>query len=557
MTRGESSGSFAGDRTRTTKQGRKVGKLSLRKRRREKRKQNMGNTDTSTTNTTKYVKRFRPPIPSFSPIEEEDEEDVISSKQEHPTLDVSSPCHTEEIKETKLGDGIETKEMRGSKLSGEIETVGIQNRNDKDLMKDIKGSKLGDEIETKEIKGNKLGDEIETKETKESKSGDETDMKERKGNTLGDESKTVSLSSSCNDEDLKKEKVPNETKSFEHGSKEIEDENRNEMKGNHKKEPQDVPVNTSHLKPKNGEKAGDLTSEKTILDSIIQNIQCKKIESIVPPCTMERFENKLSMEASIVQMGTKKVTEHPQQCRGLQNDRKGKRPPKVEGVKKGEPKRKQKQKQKKVCDFNQPLSQGFDDFEISRTKALADIQKKLNRQHKTLLEQSKNDLKKSYSTRSGVYDVKKSAKKCALCLTCSCSAGSSLQSLEKGATCETNNNLRGLARSNAEIETALTARLTRLEKSASWFDHLCFKTARDLKRHRAKLAKNKIEIEGAGMKKEKIRFLHDVDDNAFDVNLQISANPLPDSMIHEATEKSFAFRRSKFTLLDSIFSTKN
>jgi len=140
-----------------------------------------------------------------------------------------------------------------------------------------------------------------------------------------------------------------------------------------------------------------------------------------------------------------------------------------------------------------------------------------------------------------VYGVKKSAKKCALCLTCSCSAGSSLQSLEFGATCETDKFFRGLARSDAEIETALTARLTRLEKSASWFDHLCFKTARELKRHRAKLAKNKIE--GFGMKKEKIRFLHDVDDNASNVNLQISANPLPDSMIHKATEKSFAFRR--------------
>jgi hypothetical protein len=47
-----------------------------------------------------------------------------------------------------------------------------------------------------------------------------------------------------------------------------------------------------------------------------------------------------------------------------------------------------------------------------------------------------------------------------------------------------------LARSNAEVERALIARLARLEKSIAWFQHLHHKVFVDLKRLRSKYKNN-------------------------------------------------------------------
>jgi len=127
-------------------------------------------------------------------------------------------------------------------------------------------------------------------------------------------------------------------------------------------------------------------------------------------------------------------------------------------------------------------SPSLQDFNVPRAKLLADKEITLDKKHSNLLQQSKlgKVQRKQHTNRpktsSTLQHCRSSGvKQCTLCATCSCSRGSALQSLEDSAISEHQNPLQRLARSDAEMERALTGRLARLEKSASWFDSLCTK----------------------------------------------------------------------------------
>lgn len=80
---------------------------------------------------------------------------------------------------------------------------------------------------------------------------------------------------------------------------------------------------------------------------------------------------------------------------------------------------------------------------------------------------------------------------CALCTSCSCKKNNN----KNKNNVEEENNINEktnfcLARSNAEIERALIAKLARLEKSIAWFQHLHHKVLLDLKKLRNKYNNN-------------------------------------------------------------------
>jgi len=180
-------------------------------------------------------------------------------------------------------------------------------------------------------------------------------------------------------------------------------------------------------------------------------------------------------------------------------------------------KRKRKQSKKKAEAEASP--NGDDDaFDIPASKIISDKEKTLDRRHADLLRQL---AKKPSPGKDGGEDfdyenltkrTKRGGAACALCSTCSCSRGSALKGLEEGAKLEAKNPISKLARSDAEIERALLGRLARLEKSASWFDTLCYKVGRELKKHRNKVSK-RASLGGAGTNEEesKPRFLADAD----------------------------------------------
>ena len=139
---------------------------------------------------------------------------------------------------------------------------------------------------------------------------------------------------------------------------------------------------------------------------------------------------------------------------------------------------------------------------------------------------------------------------CALCSTCSCSKsninGKALQSLENNAIQEDKNPLSLRARSDFEVEKALIGRLGRLEKSASYFDHLCCKVSNELNNLRKKIRKTR---EDGDKSKEKAWFLHDVhDDSNLHEELLHKSTKFSNKMVKKATTKTFAFRRSKYEL---------
>ena len=130
----------------------------------------------------------------------------------------------------------------------------------------------------------------------------------------------------------------------------------------------------------------------------------------------------------------------------------------------------------------QLASPSLRDFNVPRAKLLADKEITLDKKHSNILQQSKlgQIQRKQHSKRSKASNMLQNSrslgvKQCTLCATCSCSRGSALQSLEDSAISEHQNPLQSLARSDAEIERALIGRLARLEKSSSWFDSLCTK----------------------------------------------------------------------------------
>lgn len=190
-------------------------------------------------------------------------------------------------------------------------------------------------------------------------------------------------------------------------------------------------------------------------------------------------------------------------------------------------------------------SPSLDDFNVSRGKLLNDKEIDLKRQHADLLDISKNGKvqnNRAPRRRRTQQIIAKGAtsKLCTLCSTCSCSRGSALQSLEDSAISEHQNPLQRLARSEAEVERALIGRLSRLEKSASWFDHLCTKASRELKRHRNKIKARMQQGNGASRPK----FLRDVD---ADDERQFSAPAISTSFVNRAKHQIFSFRKSEST----------
>ncbi len=182
-------------------------------------------------------------------------------------------------------------------------------------------------------------------------------------------------------------------------------------------------------------------------------------------------------------------------------------------------KRKQQQQPKKRAAA--VLSSPIDDdaFDIPVSKQISDKEKMLDRQHADLLRQL---AKKPSPGKDSDGDDKSAPKRtkrggaaCALCSTCSCSRGSALKGLEETAQMEAKNPISKLARSDAEIERALLGRLARLEKSASWFDTLCYKVGRELKKHRNKVTKKRASLDenngGGNGEESKPRFLADAD----------------------------------------------
>ena len=221
------------------------------------------------------------------------------------------------------------------------------------------------------------------------------------------------------------------------------------------------------------------------------------------------------------------------------------------------------------------------DFNVPRAKLLADKEITLDKKHSNILQQSKlgQIQRKQHTKRSKASNTLQNSrssgvKQCTLCATCSCSRGSALQSLEDSAISEHQNPLQSLARSDAEIERALIGRLARLEKSSSWFDSLCTKgmvcirlnttkqlvlltlpgllillstthplfmhstVNRDLKRHRNKI---KAKMQEADVS-DRPKFLRDVD---LDDEVKFCAPALPKSFVERAKHKTFSFRKSK------------
>ena len=226
-------------------------------------------------------------------------------------------------------------------------------------------------------------------------------------------------------------------------------------------------------------------------------------------------------------------------------------------------KRKSTSKKSKVARASKPSklddtifgSPSLKDFQVSRGKYLNDKEKNLKTQHADLLGMSKNAeiahersvsplkrvavaQRKRTNTRARARPTK--SKLCTLCSTCSCSRGSALQSLEDSAISEQQNPLHRLARTEAEVERALIGRLSRLEKSASWFDHLCTKVGRELKRHRARI---KATIQD-GNNAVKPTFLKDVD---ADDEEHFSAPAMSTSFVNRAKRQIFSFRKSEYT----------
>ena len=182
-------------------------------------------------------------------------------------------------------------------------------------------------------------------------------------------------------------------------------------------------------------------------------------------------------------------------------------------------KRKQQQQPKKRAAAVVSFPIDDDAFDIPVSKQISDKEKMLDRQHADLLRQL---AKKPSPGKDSDGDDKSAPKRtkrggaaCALCSTCSCSRGSALKGLEETAQLEAKNPISKLARSDAEIERALLGRLARLEKSASWFDTLCYKVGRELKKHRNKVTKKRASLDenngGGNGEESKPRFLADAD----------------------------------------------
>ena len=175
-------------------------------------------------------------------------------------------------------------------------------------------------------------------------------------------------------------------------------------------------------------------------------------------------------------------------------------------------------------------------FKVSRAKVLADCERQLDFEHSDLLETS--------SKKSTLVERRKKRPRngiCALCSTCSCTRGAALKGLEEGAKNEANCPLSGFARSDAEIERALLGRLKRLEKSSAWFDHLCHRVTRELRKHRTKiLSKKDLSFRDA----DRPRFLDDVDVGENEIK-KFGYSRIEGLQVRKAQGAVFAFQKSE------------
>jgi hypothetical protein len=105
----------------------------------------------------------------------------------------------------------------------------------------------------------------------------------------------------------------------------------------------------------------------------------------------------------------------------------------------------------------------------------------------------------------------------------------------------------GLAKTDAEIERALIGRLARLEKSASWFDSLCGKVSKELKRHRKKMImkrhKNKDYHHHDNHHPRTNVFLQDVDEIYHDMESIMGPPSLSKNFVGKVMNKAFTFRK--------------
>lgn len=205
-----------------------------------------------------------------------------------------------------------------------------------------------------------------------------------------------------------------------------------------------------------------------------------------------------------------------------------------------------------ICLYESP---DFKDFQISRAQLLANEERKLERAHEDLIEKAQVKI----ISKSNVVEKKKKSQiqniqqEYTLSTSHSSSQGIGiLNSLEDKAINEEKNPLYKntlLAKSDSEIERAMINRLARLEKSASYFNHLCIKVSRELKKHRNKIIKARIKRKQAGNlgKENKPQFLNDIHEDAvFQQENLHSSTKLPHSMVKKAVDKMYTFRRSKF-----------
>ena len=212
-------------------------------------------------------------------------------------------------------------------------------------------------------------------------------------------------------------------------------------------------------------------------------------------------------------------------------------------------------------------SPSLHDFDLTNAQILAHEEKKMDRKHTDLLNQAtrhspkprnirKNSRSKNNKQQSS-YKSKSKTERCILCSTCSCSrSNAALESLQDTAVREDKNPLSCRARSNTEIERTLIGRLGRLEKSASYFNHLCKKVSRELKIHRNKIIKERMKRScegevGDNTAKKKSWFLHDVHEDAVYHEQSLSSSTkFSDAMAKKASTKTtFAFRKSEFMAL--------
>jgi len=528
------------------------GKLSLRKRRREKR--NIASSSNDGSASVVGGKRPRPPIPSFSPIYDNFdfiERDDTSLKRANDTKSsivkmalseytandenrinnlqsVQSPIKQQEaILQSIVGKNLSGNVKMDNALSGKKETDASSNEKSESVPKK----------EIKPVEEKVMAAEAKAVESKCTNEGNSVDLTE-----LKDAVSSSSLHNKLLEQSHAKVKPQDGNKKPIGNSSTIHTSTRVETVG--PASPRTVEIHEKQSRGGGGVKPVNIES----------NCKSKLNEGT-------RRSNSLDSEVEIDESSSKYFTG----IRQKQNQpRKEVKP--IKPARKPKPERSPRSSESSnatestnasassLGDNSVIGSPSLNDFNVPRAKYLADKETELDKKHTDLLLESKNGQpqRKRVANKSRQAAPKQQSrakgKPCTLCSTCSCSRGSALQSLEDTAISEHQNPLRRLARSDAEVERALIGRLARLEKSNSYFDNLCIKVNRELKRHRTKI---KAEIQQAdGPNRPK--FLREVD---LDDEGEFSAPALSHSIVNRAKHKTFSFRKSEYYYTGAFLST--